>query len=207
MKNARANTVKAATDHIAAETFAERERLATLLGELGSEQWAADSLCAGWRVREVVAHMTMPYRTSAVRFMSGLVRARFNFDRYADRAARADTHALSDDELLACMHANVRNPWRPPGGGAAGALSHDVIHGLDITEPLGLPAPPAERIALVLGHAGERNLTFFGAELDGTRLIATDADISIGDGAPVRMPVKDLLLVVTARRTLDIESS
>jgi uncharacterized protein (TIGR03083 family) len=184
------------------ETCAERARLVTLLDQLDPGQWGSPSLCAGWRVREVVAHMTMPFRTTALRFVAGLARARFSFDRYADRAARADTAAMSDDELLTQLRDNIRHGWRPPGGGEAGALSHDVIHGLDFTEPLGLPAPPTERIAAVLRGAGPRNLDYFGVRLHGTRLVATDADVVIGDGSPVRMPVKDVLLVVTGRRAL-----
>lgn len=184
------------------ETCAERARLLALLEGLTPEQWGSPSLCAGWRVREVVAHMTMPFRTNPLRFVTGLARARFSFDRYADRTARADTAALTDDELVAQLRDNIRHGWRPPGGGEVGALSHDVIHGLDITEPLGLPAPPAERVATVLRGAGPRNFDYFGVRLDGTRLVATDTDVSIGDGSPVRMPVKDVLLVVTGRRAL-----
>lgn len=184
------------------ETFAERARLAALLEQIGPEQWGSSSLCSGWQVREVVAHMTMPFRTTPIRLLAGLVRARFSFDRYADRAAHLDTKAMSDDELLAQLQANIRHPWSPPGGGAVGALSHDVIHGLDITEPLGLPAPPVERIARVLRGATPRAVQYFGANLHGSRLVATDADVEIGDGAPVRMAVKDVLLVVTGRRSL-----
>ena len=184
------------------ETYAERARLAALMEQFGPEEWGSSSLCAGWRVREVVAHVTMPFRTAPLQFVVGMARAPFSFGRYADRVARADTTAMSDDELLAQLQANLRHPWQPPGGGVAGALSHDVIHGLDITEPLGLPAPPAERIALVLRSATPRSIAYFGADLRGTRLVATDADVSVGDGDLLRMPAKDILLVVTGRRPL-----
>lgn len=127
------------TPKLASETLAERERLVALMENFGPEQWGAPSLCEGWRVREVVAHMTAPFRTPRLRMLGGLIRARFSFDRYADRAARADTQAMTDAEILASLRDNVRHPWQPPGGKGAGALSHDVIHGLDITEPLGLP--------------------------------------------------------------------
>ncbi len=184
------------------ETYGERARLAALLEQLDSEQWGSSSLCVGWRVREVVAHMTMPFRTPLLRFLAGMAMARFSFDRYADRAAHADTQAMSDAELLAQLRTNIRHPWKPPGGGALGALSHDLIHGLDITEPLGLAAPPAERTAVVLRGATSRSLKYFGANLHGKRLVATDADVAIGDGDPVAMPVKEVLLVVTGRRPL-----
>src|SRR5699024_12338076 len=92
--------------------------------------------------------------------------------------------------------------WTPPGAGEAGALSHDVIHGLDITIPLGLPGPPVSRVALVLASTGPRNLAYFGVDLGGTRLVATDADVSIGDGVEHHLSAVEMLLVVTARRDL-----
>ncbi|WP_306362249.1 maleylpyruvate isomerase family mycothiol-dependent enzyme [Nocardia sp. CC227C] len=188
------------TIDLRAHTTAERERLAELLGTLTPDQWAAPSLCAGWRVREVVAHMTMPYRISILRFAIGLAAARFSFNRYADRAAHADTRRLSDADLLTCLRDNVNHPWRPPGGDPAAALGHDVIHGLDITEPLGLPAAPADRIALVLGDGDQKALAYFGVDLTGVQLRATDADCTIGSGSPIDMPAKDILLTVTGRR-------
>jgi uncharacterized protein (TIGR03083 family) len=184
------------------QTYAERERLAALLADLSAQQWDTASLCAGWRVREVVAHITMPFRTSTPRFVAGLLAAGFSFDRYADKVARRDGARMTTDELLAALRDNVRHPWQPPGGGPAAALSHDVIHGLDITEPLGLPPAPAQRIAIVLAHARPRALAYFGVDLSGIELRATDADVRLGTGNVIELPVKDILLTVTGRRPL-----
>ncbi len=184
------------------ETFSECRRLSGFLSQLTSEQWEAHSLCAGWRVREVVAHLTMPYRTPRWRVVAGILGAGFSFNRYANRAACADTRALTDAELLASYRANITNPWRPPGGGAIGALSHEVIHGLDITEPLHLPPAPPDRIALVLQAASPRQLKYFGVDLQGHRLVATDADATVGSGEPVSLPAKDILLIVTGRQAM-----
>lgn len=194
--------MSAPRDEIVAATQAERARLVSLLEELGSEQWSHPSLCTGWSVREVLAHITMPFRSTLTGVFAGLVKARFSFDRYADRDARAFAKSMTDAELVALLRDNIRHPWRPPGGGEVGALSHDVIHGLDITEPMGLPRPPADRVALVLRNATRRNMRHFGVDLDGTRLVACDADVTIGDGPEVQLPVAELLLVVAGRRTL-----
>jgi uncharacterized protein (TIGR03083 family) len=188
------------TDPLARETAAERARLAALYAELTPEQWSAPSLCAGWRVREVVAHVTMPYRHSSLRVLAGIAAARGDFNRFADRAARQDTARHDDAALLASLRENVENPWRPPGGGQQGALSHDVIHGLDVTEALGLPRVPADRVRHVLVDASPRALAYFGADLAGVRLVATDTDLSLGEGPEVvELPAVDLLLRVTGR--------
>lgn len=192
------------TDPIAAATAAERERLADLLAGLTPDEWGADSLCAGWRVREVVAHMTMPYRHSGPSVLAGIAAHGGDFNRYADELARRDTAERSDAQLLADLRDNVRHPWQPPAGGQSGALSHDVIHGLDITEPLGRPRPPADRVRLVLAGAGPMQLAFFGVDLTGRRLVATDTDLVLGDGDLVTaLPAADLLLAVAGRTDLD----
>jgi uncharacterized protein (TIGR03083 family) len=186
--------------HLSSETRAERERLTGLFSDLSPEQWDTLSLCAGWRVREVVAHITMPFRAKPLSVMAGVARAGFSFNRYADRDARSTAREKSQAELVELLRRNIDNPWQPPGGGGTGALSHDVIHGLDATEPLGLPAPPAERIALVLASAGARQLKYFGVDLEGKRLVATDADVSVGEGqSDIPMTAKEILLVVSGR--------
>src|SRR5690625_4476826 len=122
------------TTTIAEETYAERTRLAGLLAELSPAQWAHPSLCTGWRGRAGGAQVPAPFHTSPVRMLAGLARARFNYDRYAAPAARRDTARMTDAELLRVLQENLRTPWPPSGGGPEAGLSHDVIHGLDITE-------------------------------------------------------------------------
>lgn len=188
---------------LAAETYAERRRLVGLLRGLTPEQWGAPSLCEGWTVRDVVAHTTMPFRYSTARFLLGMVRAGGRFDAFADRSARRDAQTLGEARLLRCLEENVEHPWRPPGGGQLGALAHDVIHGLDMTEALGLPAPPPSRIALAIGRPAKRQLAYFGVDLDGIRLVATDGDLRIGEGPrEVERTSTEILLVVTGRRPL-----
>ena len=191
---------------LTSETRAERERLAAILGGLTPEHWSAPSLCAGWRVQDAVAHITMPFRTRPAGYLAGLARAGFSFHRYADRDARSTAHRRSQAELVDLLRRNIDNPWQPPGdgGAGAGALSHDVIHGLDVTEPLGLTAAPADRIALVLGSMRPRHLRYFGVDLEGRRLSATDADVSVGSGPQVvSLTAREILLTVTGRRPLD----
>lgn len=178
----------------------ERQALADLLTGLPPEQWDCPSLCAGWRVREVVAHITMAYRYSVPQVIAGVIRARGSFNRMADRAARRDAAAMTPEQLTASVAENIEHPWKPPGGGAVGALSHDTIHGLDITEGLGTGRKvPIERIAMVLAGSRPNQLRYFGVDLDGVRLVATDLDWTLGTGSEVSGPAQDLLLVICGR--------
>ena len=180
---------------------AERTDMAEILGGLRPEQWDAPTLCEGWRVREVVAHTTLPFRASMWRVMLDLARARGDFNRMSDRSARRDAVAIPAEGLLAQLRENVAHPWTPPGAGAAGALSHEVIHGLDITVGLGLDrVVPPERLSLVLDAMRPSNVAFFGTDLSGVKLQATDLDWSYGSGELVRGRAQHLLMVICGRR-------
>jgi uncharacterized protein (TIGR03083 family) len=194
-------TTASRPEELPGEIAAERRELAELLAGLSPEAWEQPSLCSGWRVREVVAHMTMPFRYSTARFALEMARSRANFTRMADRCARRDATA-SPAELTAALRDNAEHPWRPPGGGLTGALTHDVIHGLDITVALGIDRTvPASRMAMVLdGITAARSLKFFGTDLTGVSLRADDIDWSAGSGTLVTGAAQDLALAVCGRR-------
>ncbi|MEV0289326.1 MULTISPECIES: maleylpyruvate isomerase family mycothiol-dependent enzyme [unclassified Kribbella] len=178
----------------------ERVDLAELLGGLRDEDWDRASLCEGWRVREVVAHITMPYRMSMPRFLLGMVRAGGKFNKLSDRQARQDAAELSRHELTECLRQNVNHPWKPPGGGYEGALSHDVVHGLDITVALGIDRRvPEDRLRRVLDGVNPRHLKYFGVDLTGVQLRATDLDWTHGTGEVLSGQAQDLLLVLCGR--------
>jgi hypothetical protein len=143
----------------------------------------------------------MPFRLSMGRFALEMLRARGNFNKMADRSARADAAVMSSEELIASLRDNVNHPWKPPGGGFEGALSHDVIHGLDITVGLGLERTvPEDRMRLVLGALSPKNAKYFGVDLDDIELRADDIDFSYGSGSVLAGSAQDLLLVLCGRR-------
>jgi uncharacterized protein (TIGR03083 family) len=180
---------------------AQRIELAEDLAGLAGPSWDEPTLCAGWRVREVVTHITMPFRYSRGRFALELAKSRGRFNEMADRVARRDAAQMSPADLAGAIRSNAGHPWKPPGGGFTGALAHDLIHGLDITVPLGLARPvPEERLRLVLpGSLADRSVRFFGVDLDGTELRSSDMEWTLGSGAPLTGTAADLLLVLSGR--------
>jgi uncharacterized protein (TIGR03083 family) len=191
-----------ATDTDAREAAtAECLDLAELLSAMPSQSWDVPSLCAGWRVREVIAHLTMPARYTTAQFIAELARARGNFGRMADRCARRDA-ALPADDLVAGLRDARLHAWKPPGGGYQGALIHAVIHGLDVTTPLGLERQvPADRMRPVLaGVTTGRSLRYFGADLTGIELRASDISWSTGSGTSLTGSAQDLALVACGRK-------
>ncbi len=185
------------TTDVAAEYLA----LADLLSDTEPQAWDAPSLCEGWRTREVVAHVTMPVRYSGPAFMAELEAAGGDFTRLSNSVAARDG-ALPIDRLLADLRSDDLHHWEPPGGGPAGALTHCVIHSLDIVEavplPRRIPEPPLRSVLDLVAADGRPNL--FGVDLTGVELRADDLDWSYGSGALVTGPAQALALVACGRR-------
>src|SRR5438270_12500105 len=197
-------------DHTEATTMSDHDlhplvtatyvALAELLDPLSAARWDTPSTCEGWRVREVVAHLTMPARYSEDAFMAELREDAFDFTRLSNRIASRDAK-LSTGELVRNLRDEALHRWTPPGGGYHGALNHVVIHALDITVPLGEPRRASDAaIRTVLddlteggGHA------HFGTDIQGRRLHATDIDWSYGSGPQLSGTAADLALHICGR--------
>ena len=188
---------------LAAEVADEFLTLAALLESASPDVWDMPSLCEGWRTREVVAHMTRPVRYDGPAFMSELEAAGGDFTRLSNTVAARDA-ALPESTLVENLRSETLHAWQPPGGGPQGALTHCVIHGLDITEAMPLARRvPVERVGAVLGVLeGAGGAELFGADLSGTQLRADDLEWSYGAGALVTGPAQVLALVLCGRLVL-----
>jgi uncharacterized protein (TIGR03083 family) len=188
-------------NNLMAAIAAERRAFTHILEELPHQDWNTPSLCTGWRVREVVAHMTMPLRLSTPQFIAEMLRSRGNFAHMADRIARHDAQAPVST-LLHRWRTNEDTRWKPPGGGLKGALTHDIVHGLDITIPLGIRHPVSDaNLLTVLAHAtSPLSQKHFQLDLTGIRLEANDLDWAFGDGEPLHGAAHHLLMVLMDRR-------
>lgn len=179
---------------------AHRRSLAGALDMLTAEQWHGPSLCVGWTAAHVLAHQTMPFRIGEADVMTGVQRCGGDFTTFSDEIAARDSQ-LPTAELVAVLRDNAETPWSPPGGGLAGALTHDVIHGLDIGWPAHLTYEiPGQAITTVLDavtSTGSQSL--FGFPLDGIKVIATDLGWSSGQGAELRGRSRDLVPLLAGR--------
>ncbi|WP_138733196.1 maleylpyruvate isomerase family mycothiol-dependent enzyme [Modestobacter excelsi] len=177
--------------------------LADLLAGAPAEIWDAPSLCEGWQVRHVVAHVTMPARLTPERFGAEMAAAGGDFTVLSDTVAARDASLPIADQLDA-LRSPLLHAWQPPGGGAAGALSHAVIHSLDVTVALDRPSvAPKEAVIAVLDQLTAANGALFGLDLTGVRFEAADTESSWGSGDVVRADSGDLVALLSARTLPD----
>lgn len=71
-----ANDATMTNEEIWRAVAAERASLVELLETLSEDSWNHGSLCEGWRVRDVVAHIVLSARPSVGWILVNLIRAR-----------------------------------------------------------------------------------------------------------------------------------
>ncbi|MGC4768412.1 maleylpyruvate isomerase family mycothiol-dependent enzyme [Micromonospora sp. DT44] len=178
-------------------------RLAALLATAAADTWDAPSLCEAWLVRHVVAHVTMPVRLTPVEFATEMAAAGGDFTVLSNSMATRGA-ALPRTDLLDQLRSPALHAWQPPGGGPAGALSHAVIHSLDVTIALDRPTvAPAGAVRTVLDTLTNASGAIFGIDLAGVRLESTDTDRSWGSGEVVRGDSGSLVALLSGRTLPD----
>lgn len=185
----------------------ERRRLAEVASSWTPRQWATASLARGWQVRDVIAHLTMPFSMGVPGLLVELVRHRGDFDRLADRWARSTAAATSPQELVELLRANAESRFTPPGKGPELPLADLVVHGLDVRLPLGLDATDLDPAALLvaLQLASTPVARRFGVDtdvFDRARWEASDLDWSHGTGPRRRAPAVGLIAHLYRQRPL-----
>jgi uncharacterized protein (TIGR03083 family) len=177
----------------------EREDLADFLAGLTPEQWERPSLCAGWRVRDVAAHVVSFEEMTPRQLTTRLVKGRLQMDRINGLGV-SDLADDSTEQLIALLRDNAEPRGMGAGFGGRVALTDNMIHQQDIRRALGLARTiPVERVCAALDFV-RYSPTIRGAlRVRGVRLVATDADWSHGKGPEVRGPGEALLMVMAGR--------
>jgi uncharacterized protein (TIGR03083 family) len=121
---------------------AERTWLADLLESLPDEGWGHPSLCTGWTVRDVGAHLTFA-QTPVAELLWPAVRAGFRYDvMIRDTALRSP---LGHGEIVAALRGFVGSRRRISFITDLEPLLDTLIHIQDICRPLGVEHPMPRR--------------------------------------------------------------
>ena len=185
-------------DEIWAAVDIERADLADIIDSLTDEQWMAPSLCEGWRVREVAAHLTHSHM-SPPRMILEALRSGFRFDPMIRRLAVEDSRSRA--EIAAALRSMVGARRKVPGTSVAQPLIELLVHGQDITVPLGIdrPMPPEAALEAAKRLSGMTFPINVTQRIEGIRLEASDTDFTVGEGRTVRAPISDIVMILAGR--------
>ena len=181
----------------------ERKDTLALLESLEPVQWDVPSLCAEWKVRDVVAHLTMAATMSGASAVSLLLRNGLNFNRAMARSAREQGRA-DPAQLRDAFAATIGGRSKPPMTKPLDNLVDVVVHAQDIRRPLDIPRViPEARLVPCLDRLKGYGFPF-GAKkrVAGLRLEATDFDWASGEGPVVQGPGEVILLMLAGRRVV-----
>jgi len=180
---------------------AERLAVADMLDGLSPQQWETQSLCTGWTVRHVAAHLSVVLTRGMRTFLIAAIKAGGNLDR-ANRivVARETTRPIPD--IVGDLRANADSRFTPPTFGSDAPLTEVLLHGEDMRVPLGIAdGRPAERwrgaLDLLLSPKGRRGFAAKG--VPALHYVATDTEWAHGSGDEVRGPAAALALTVSGR--------
>jgi uncharacterized protein (TIGR03083 family) len=175
----------------------ERADLVAFLSTLTPQQWQQPSLCAGWTIKDVVAHIISYDELSKWGVAKRLVRGGFvrsnqiGVDEYA---------SLSPGQLVDFLTDHLVPRGLTAGFGGMIALVDGTVHHQDLRRPLGLPRTiPAERLLAVLQRVPSNPRLGAGRRIRGLRLRATDVDWAHGSGEEVTGTGEALLMAMTGR--------
>ncbi len=179
----------------------QRHDLADVIEELDADQpecWSTPSLCVGWSVRDVAAHLTHG-TLPAPRMLFEAARSGFRFNAVVDRMARTDRRQPS--QIAAALRAAADSRRHPPGTSVMEPLIDLLVHGQDLCVPLDIDrAMPRDAAVAAAQRVWQMGFPFQARRrLAGQRLIAVDVEFDVGEGREVRAPIRDLLMLMTGR--------
>lgn len=182
---------------------ANRLLAADMFEGLTDEQWRTPSLCAGWTVREIAAHLAPEAESVPVwRLALLVIRFRGNLDRMVDVTTRQDAQQPVAD-MVRDLRERASVEMSVPVVGAAGPMTDTAVHLRDAARPLGLdvnPEPASWRPVLdfLVSKPATRGFIPRG-RLDGLRLVATDQTWSSGTGQEIHGASEALAMALAGR--------
>jgi uncharacterized protein (TIGR03083 family) len=177
----------------------ERAALAEDLATLDDAQWAHPSLCEGWVIEDVVAHLTAAASIGPLRWFASVLGARFDFDLHNDRRL-AEYRGATPAETLERFRGIVTSTASAPGPTTA-MLGEVVVHAQDIRRPLGLVRMPTlEAVTEVASFYARRNFAVASrTAIEGLRVEATDGPFAAGSGPLVSGTTLALTMAMAGR--------
>ena len=121
----------------------EREALSEDMHSVNTQQWSTLSLCPGWDVHDILAHLTDDATTTRLSFVARMLAARFDFDRVNATGVARERCTDPAQTLARFDHVRTRTTSAPAP--LVTRLVEVFVHGEDVRGPA---------IALLLAASG-----------------------------------------------------
>jgi uncharacterized protein (TIGR03083 family) len=177
-----------------------RRDLADLLAGLDERTLATPSLCAGWDVLTCGAHTALVADGSLAGFMVAMVR--YGGPHRANSGTAKRLAGRGRDAVVASLREQADRRVSPPGVREYGPFTDQIVHGVDIRRPIGVPWEPEPddvRAALGFLTAGRAVGFVRRGVLTGLRIDAVDVGFGSGEGLVVRGRGVDLAAALCGR--------
>jgi uncharacterized protein (TIGR03083 family) len=179
----------------------QRRRLTEALEDLSGQEWHHPSLCRGWTVRQVAAHVALQNTTWSMmpRAVLDMVKSGGMNGAIHKMACR---HAKNPTSQIIAEIRDRIGVWRPlPSLTYQDTAVDYLVHAQDIAVSLGRRLDmPADAAVVAANRVWTADRMFHARKkLAGYRLVATDTTWSAGHGQEVTGPISALLLLLTGR--------
>lgn len=181
---------------------AERRAFADVLETLTPEQWATQSLCKAWTVKDVAVHTMVGPTGSMASFATAMIRSLGSFDRANVVMVRRRADRPTS-EVVADLREHAESRFVPPTATWTAPYTDLLLHRLDALVPLGIDAdrPAAlwpDALDLLVSQRGVR-LGFTPGRVPDLVYAATDTSWTHGTGLRVEGPAEVLGLALAGR--------
>lgn len=182
---------------------AERAALAATLAELDDGDWSHDTLCPGWTVLDVAAHVISTPQIGWRRLAQMTAR---NLGRGYNTMIFREVKRLGAEQtagsVLSDFATYAASTHHVPTTTSVEPLIDALLHHQDIVRPLGrartmnpeAAVVAADRVRLLAPLMGTGRL------LRSVRMEATDITWSRGRGPTIRGPIQELLMIASGRQ-------
>jgi uncharacterized protein (TIGR03083 family) len=178
-----------------------RRWFADQIESFDEKAWNSASWCAGWSMRDVLAHLVQNAERTYGSLTVDLVRGGFGPDRSMSKAAKR-LRDLPVPELAGRLRRAADRHFRLPGNQEGMGLVDVLVHGADAFRPVGVDvdAPPADAVPALDALWKRGRVIVHAVPQRDRRLRATDVEWCRGSGPEVTGRAIDLLLLVANRR-------
>ena len=180
-----------------------RRDLADMVEGLSEEQLNQQSLCDAWTAQGVFCHVTGFVETPLPRFMWTIAKNRGDFGKASQEMANTQLQRPIADVISSLRSKSTKSAALPTFPEEM-TIADTAVHTQDIRRPLGLEGSLDEQtikigLDFITTHKLGTTLIQDRPPLDGVKMVATDMDWSLGEGAEISGPGESLLMAVARR--------